>query len=256
MDWPRFLSLLQTSSITLSRIDNLGDPHEGAINQLALDGLLRSRLAQGIPEDIAERDARYFKALRRSLQTHQYASCWHESDHESAAMWNHYTTAGHGIAIRIDFGRLVAAAAVPPEPPFYSVGRVRYIHYGERTSLLADVYPPLLHKRKAYEHEHEVRLLTMIPSNPVNIVHPDLPEAELARWFELNVAPTAPFVRLEVDLHELQEVLVSPSAPDWLVDVIREAAAPFLACPVRRSPLLLSPPILSRGAQHSRRPAK
>lgn len=136
MDLFKFLALLDTSKLYFARLDTLEDPFEGAF-----------------PSDPASPDTETmpFQHIRRSV----FASCWHMSPHESAAMWKIYSHAGHGIAIQSTFARL--SGAFSEERPDVHIGAVRYRDYACEAIAPDDALACALSKRKSFEYERELR---------------------------------------------------------------------------------------------------
>ncbi|MFN8224151.1 MAG: hypothetical protein U0R50_12995 [Gaiellales bacterium] len=83
-----------------------------------------------------------------------FASCWHASPYENAHLWHVYGQ--NGVAIQTTFGNLTASLV--GDQTFYG-GAVTYIDY-EHDSFPADnAFHTLMHKRKYFEADHEVRLI-------------------------------------------------------------------------------------------------
>ena len=109
------------------------------------------------PNDLAR--YRSLKARRRALLRSAHASCWRLGD-ESEAMWRLYfpekdgvTT---GVAIRSTFQKLQDSI----KDTSTVVSAIAYIDYKtDRFVRHREPYDPALHKRKAFEHEQEVRVL-------------------------------------------------------------------------------------------------
>lgn len=80
-----------------------------------------------------------------------YVSCWNASDVENAGLWNLY---GGGVAVRSTFQKLKNCLQCP-EPVF--IGMVRYIDYRAETFDSSSGFHPLMHKRRHFEHEQELR---------------------------------------------------------------------------------------------------
>lgn len=94
-------------------------------------------------------------ARRRALLRSAHASCWRWGD-ESEAMWRLYCADGSGVAIRSTFQKLQDSI----KDASTVVSAIAYIDYNtERFVRHREAYDPALHKRKAFEHEQEVRVL-------------------------------------------------------------------------------------------------
>ena len=131
------------------------------------------------------------------------------------ALWRLYCPPGSaGIAIRTTAGALNSSLGDDPD---ISIGRVQYIDFNKG---FAGTYDRIFWKRKSLAHEAEVRA--------VITEHEELPESG---------------VRMPVDLKQLiSAIVISPFAPVWFVDVLKETISRFdLDVPVRQSELTDQP---------------
>src|SRR6266704_1536349 len=100
VDIAKFLDLLSTSQHYFARADNLSDPFEGSWPLLGIE-----RRRKRYTED----SEATFNYAGREFVGGTYLNCWHLSPHESAAMWNLYSGASKGIAIRSTCQRIIDA---------------------------------------------------------------------------------------------------------------------------------------------------
>ena len=121
MDFTKFVSLLEKRALFFARADKLGDPFEGAmpINNI------KSRYTSLKPE-LSEKEILMYEYLRVELRRFTLISCWHESSHESEAMWKVYSSANSGIAIKTNFDSFVASFITDEQ---MHLGKVKYIDY-------------------------------------------------------------------------------------------------------------------------------
>jgi hypothetical protein len=95
--------------------------------------------------------------IRKGLLRCAHASCWRWGE-ESAAMWRLYCGTTDGIAAQTTFARLrdsIVDADV-------CVTLVKYLHYRtQRFTIHEQPYHPAMHKQRAFEHEQEVRVLSV-----------------------------------------------------------------------------------------------
>jgi hypothetical protein len=181
IDIGKYLDLLTTRSLWLTRVKELQkiDPYESSITQYDYNMLRRIAAATGKPELLliageygyrndlfADVELPFIQAmfLRRIDLTGFYSSCcsiscWHENDQESDAMWALYAQREAGIAVKSSVGRLVQAFAKSSRD--MEIAKVIYDTEGRASALTSDNYSPLLVKRPAFQHEHEVRLIAM-----------------------------------------------------------------------------------------------
>ena len=83
-------------------------------------------------------------------------------------MWQIFTQNSEGLAIQSTIGRLQKALA--PEINFNQyIGEVNYIDYKKEHIPFDDLFFPFLFKRKSFQYEGEVRILTDIGDSAVKI---------------------------------------------------------------------------------------
>jgi hypothetical protein len=153
MDFTKFVAMLVTKKLYLTRVDKLaelGDKFEGSFPILSQN----SRSSFFPKEDKQRYDAAKSKNLRRFY----YVNCWHGNDTESDAMWKVYVKGNQGIAICTTVRRLKASLANAPE--LIWLAKVKYLPKREWK------YPPddqglhaCITKRKSFMHEKEVRVI-------------------------------------------------------------------------------------------------
>jgi hypothetical protein len=233
---PKLVDFLARRQLPLVRVDLLGDRFEGSLPRGHADWL-KEALAAARPrpsqDDVATGPPRLEAAarLRRSLIRHTHASCWRAGRAESAAMWRSYCGTVEGAAFRTSYGRLRGLAA----DRFTMVAPVHYLDFeSERLPTLNLAYP-LLCKRIEFAHEREVRVLRFRLDEWL---------AALARQ-EAGEAAAPAVEYLPVDPAGLvEEVYVSPYAPEWYYEAVRvllEKLCPVLADRLRWSRLADDP---------------
>ena len=232
MDFTKFVSLLEERALFFARADQLGDPFEGATPM----NNIKSRYAS-LKSELSEKEIFMYEHLRVELRRFTLISCWHESSHESEAMWKVYSNANSGIAIKTNFDSFVASFITDEK---IHIGEVQYIDYDSEKIPEDDLLSPYLHKRKSFEHEREVRaMIQRIPpeASPENL--PNFLTGEIPMWPNIcNVG-----IYYDVDLNLLiQEVVIDPSAPDWLLDLVKKVVNRYdLQVPVNQSHLAALP---------------
>lgn len=199
MDLAKYLALLDTSSLYLTRPDSFDDAVEGYHPEA--NAALRDELLARFGEDNDERRAAVELVASPSqildLRERVGINCWHQSASESHALWSIYG-GPLGVAVETTAGRLIEA--LTPEPAPVYVGMVRYVKY-ERVLIDFDQWAPFLCKRTSFAHEREVRILVDRDSDG-----------------------SEPGVNIAVDLNKLiRAVYVNPRAPDWFREVVRRA---------------------------------
>jgi hypothetical protein len=153
VDLPRYLSLLTTRSLYLSRVDLLGDDIEGTISAPTVQG---DYVDPRRPTSLAGlQDA--LRRLRETQRKNVAVSCWHIADYESAGMWIQYAESGKGVAIKSTYARLIKSLESWPRDFF--AGCVSYADYDRDVITGTTMLAPFVHKPKEYQHEQELRIV-------------------------------------------------------------------------------------------------
>ena len=205
MDFAKFMAILDSQTLHFASADKLGDPFEGAVPGRNLDRtrVVYPNLPPALWQQANEHAAK--ERLESKAERRYYCvSCWHESEHESDAMWKLYSTQGFGVAIQTTFGNLCASMDAHDRDVIF-VGRVNYIDYATTFMNEGNGFSPFLHKRIAFAHEREVRAVIWARSS--------------GPGFEHRVSNGG--IAVVVDTHVLvQSVVVSPLAPAWFRDLV------------------------------------
>ena len=211
MDFTKFVSLLEKSSLFFARADKLEDPFEGYLPNISREKA--QRFFEGYP-DCLQTMLKSIKERSRFM----LINCWHESDHESAAMWKLYAKDDNGISIKTDFDSL-AKSFTSSQDIF--IGRISYIDYETDSLPHSSVLNVFLCKRKSFEHEHEVRAIVQIP-----LPGDQNDGKEGAMDLSQDICDVGNSYKVDLSLL-IQEVTVSPYAPDWLLELIQSVAARY-----------------------------
>jgi hypothetical protein len=219
MDVTKLIFLLSRSALYFPRSDLLGDPWEGSAS------LVDVHLRKQYPPEMVGGSA----DLRKEMTQKMFLSCWHQNEHQSAAMWKLYLKSDEGIAIRTTCDRLRRCFKETTHDIF--VGEVKYVDYQRFVIGERNVLPPFFVKRLSFAHEREVRAVISsifhTPPQPTKL--PPDPE---------------PFgITLDVNLDFLVEgVFVAPGTQDWVRDAIQSILEKFgLDRIVQRSSISDSP---------------
>lgn len=104
---------------------------------------------------------------------------------------------------------------------------VKYIDYTCDQIPADNLLYPIIHKRKSFEHEKEVRLIW----------------PRWAEHFFHDVDKLQPGYRVPVSVNELLlEVFVSPTSKPWLRDLVESVTRQYgVNCPVKKSDLFADP---------------
>ena len=221
LDFTKFVSLLDKQALYFARSDKLGDPFEGSYPKMTV---------KARPLTMRASDMSVFnEEIRQSV----IINSWTMSEFESAAMWKLYSAGNKSVAIQSTLKRLAKSFDSYTRADVF-IGQVMYIDYETEYLPEGNVFYPLLHKRRSFEHEHELRaMISKFPSN------------DLVEWFNTDL-PQKAFVDgeyVDVNLDVLVEsIFVSPASPPWFCDLIRSVVNKYsLSKKVTQSSLDNSP---------------
>jgi len=106
-------------------------------------------------------------------------SCWHASDHESAALWDLYIPRGLGVAVCSTTSGVLKS--LEPAGRAVEVLEVRYEQYDHLT-FKGDPKMLLAHKRLEFSHEREVRFLAALTQEEKDLMASDAEGYEDVAW--------------------------------------------------------------------------
>lgn len=231
MDFTKFVSLLDTKSLFFARADKLGDPFEGAPPKLNADmrAVESIELRKQLPDDSASTIIEMRSTTDELRRSWTLVNCWHESDYESAAMWRLYSREHDGIAVKTNFKSL-ADSFTCSESIF--IGKVEYIDYDTECIQERNAFAHYLHKRHSFEHEKEVRAITV-------------GDFELVKSRRIRVAQgrheTGAYYTVDIS-HLIKEVVVAPYADKWFMELVQSVASRYgMTGPVSQSRLSEAP---------------
>lgn len=223
MDFTKFVSLLDKRSLWFTRADKFKDPFEGSYPKKNV--LRRELLPMEIPIE---------KIPKINLKFRQYVAinCWHINEHESAAMWSLYLKSNEGIAVQSTYKRLRDSFSSSQEEVL--IGKVKYIDYETEWFKDDNYHDPFLHKRKSYEHERELRAITI-----------KWPIPEEGGWdLEPSIEIIKAGISVVVDLTGLIErIYVAPEAPAWFTELVQSVTNKYEYDIEVRQSLLNSQPV-------------
>jgi hypothetical protein len=173
MDFMKFVCMLEERALFFCRLSVLGDPYEGLYAPANITH--RRRQAALLPGTPNERFLR--RGVLRHLDRTTVVSSWHLSAHESAAMWKLYAATNGSICIQSTYARLRACM------PDVDLCRVRYIDYRSQPVPESHLALPLLHKRRSFQHEHELRAFMLLSLRS----YPSTREAEGGYWRSVDL---------------------------------------------------------------------
>ena len=146
--------------------------------------------------------------IGRRLRTAAYVSCWTLGDFESEALWRMYCSRDDGVAVQTRYERLVDVIKDDDE---LFIGCVTYLDYETQWFPDGNMFYPVMHKRRAFSHENEVRLVKLLTAHLVD-----------------GASPGPLSLSVPVKLPELAEgIFISPYALEWYADVVRRIVDTF-----------------------------
>lgn len=234
MDFAKFVAMLNSGGFYFARADKLGDPFEGARGLASRKAewtdftlnyyreALRTLPGRIGPPDEAyvEREAARlnaeFERMGEEDVRSTFVSCWHANDGESEAQWRLYAPgSSSGLAVRTKFGMLDQSLDQSVD---VKAGYVRYVDFAK---VFAGSYDRVFWKRASLSHENEVRAVV----GPLN-------EQTQDEGLIVKANLTA----------GIDAVVVSPYAPPWFDDLVRDTLNRFgVSIAVEKSSLLAVP---------------
>lgn len=193
LDLSKFLDLLLYQKMFMSRSDKFEDQYEGTFSEPTFEEI--KKIAENNPKFL-----HYYKSHRENV----VISSWHANEYESFAMWQIFTKNNEGLAIQSTVGRLKAALA--PEKHFEQyIGEVHYIDYKKEYIPFDDAFFPFLFKRKSFQYEKEIRIISDVTSQKLSI----------------NEG-----LKINVDINTLIETIyIHPKSENWYKKLVTELVA-------------------------------
>jgi hypothetical protein len=220
MDFTKFVSLLSNRMLFFVRAKELkDDPYEGAFPPQHVHP------AYPLITDYIADTMHHTDIIA--------VSCWHVNEYESAAMWKLYLKSNEGIAIQSTFKRLAEAFSENPREIY--IGKVNYIDYGTDTVGVKfdNMLTYLLHKRRSFEYERELRALTTIP--PSVSSYPDwLTEEEKRQLIESTpniyegeeLLESGVYTPVNLDVM-IENIYVPPKSETWFSNLVKVVMGKF-----------------------------
>jgi len=193
LDLSKFLDLLLSKKLFMSRSDKFEDQYEGTFSEPTFEEI--RKLSIDNPDFL-----NYYKTHREKVAI----SSWHINEYESFAMWQIFTQNSEGLAIQSTIGRL--QKALSPEDHFQQyIGEVNYIDYKKEYIPFDDLFFPFLYKRKSFQYEREVRIITDVTQNNL----------------KLNDG-----LKINVDVNQLiEKIYIHPKSENWYKNLVIQLVA-------------------------------
>jgi len=207
MDFTKFVSMLETSSLFLSRATEFEDPYEGSWPRANRDP--QALLKIGVPETL---DLSGMSEMSRSMRYWTYVNCWHMNERESAAMWKLYAKTDEAVAIQSTYTILHNCL---PDKSY--IGVVNYIDYENQMIPFDNVFWPYTHKRLSFEHERELRVIEVDFPSSAAVAAAKAANLQTSDWE--RETPKGKLINIEIK-QLIEAVYVSPTAPPWFFDLV------------------------------------
>lgn len=190
LDLSKFLDLLMSKKLFMSRSDKFEDQYEGTFSEPTYEEI--KKLSIDNPDFL-----NYYKTHREKVAI----SSWHINEYESFAMWQIFTQNSEGLAIQSTIGRL-QNALVPENCYDQYIGEVNYIDYKKEYIPFDDMFFPFLFKRKSFQYEREVRIITNVAEKKIS----------------LNDG-----LKINVDICQLiEKIYIHPKSENWYKNLVIE----------------------------------
>lgn len=188
LDLSKFLDLLMSQKLFMSRSDKFEDQYEGTFSEPTFEEI--KKIAENNPEFLD-----VYKTQRKNV----VISSWHINEYESFAMWQIFTQNSEGLAIQSTIGRIQESLHLENQFEQH-IGEVNYIDYKKEYIPFDDDFFPFLFKRKSFQYEREVRIISNLSSHNLNI----------------NEG-----VKIEVDINKLiEKIYIHPKSENWYKNLV------------------------------------
>ena len=190
LDLSKFLDLLMSQKLFMSRSDKFEDQYEGTFSEPTYEEI--KKLSENNPEFLD-----FYKSHREKV----VVSSWHINEYESFAMWQIFTQNNEGLAIQSTIGRL--QKALKPEINYSQfIGEVNYIDYKKEYIPFDDMFFPFMFKRKSFQYEREVRIISDLSENNIKI----------------NDG-----LKIDIDVNQLiEKIYIHPKSENWYKKLVIE----------------------------------
>lgn len=188
LDLSKFLDLLLSKKLFMSRSDKFEDQYEGTFSEPTFEEI--KKLSINNPDFLS-----YYKTHREKVAI----SSWHINEYESFAMWQIFTQNSEGLAIQSTVKRLQDALITEKNYKQY-IGEVNYIDYKKEYIPFDDLFFPFLFKRKSFQYEREVRIITDVTDSSI----------------KLNDG-----LKINVDINQLiEKIYIHPKSENWYKNLV------------------------------------
>lgn len=251
MNFEKFMDLISTKKIFLSKISAFDDHLEGSftpVNAFMLNGSAKMLSlvvtsmprVDNSPESRKEREVAItaaeqecdehemsglfkgfpykdygdqFEHIQKQHREWINANCWHASNSESMAMWKIYGESDSSVCIISDVS-LLKESITAPEEISLTLAKIQYIDHSKDNFKSFHPLAPYIHKSTPYTFEQEYRLIAY---NPDSKLLDERPKDDAG-------------VLLNVNINRLiKEVRVSHKAPAWFFNMVKRFSKDYIS---------------------------
>jgi hypothetical protein len=223
--------MLDKESLFFSTLSNLEDPWEGSFPKIHLNkddliakGILMVESCVKKQGDMVEETQRYLTTKESADHIYDLAqeslrekksfaiNAWHINENESEAFWKIYSNIKNGIAVQSTIKQLFESLKIYKRRSV-DIGKVLYAGDDEVLDNLNNAITPVMHKRKSFEHEKELRASIWTYSGEYN---------EKGEFFHTTAFDSDAGEYVNVDMNKLvSNVYISPLADKWFADLVK-----------------------------------
>ena len=218
MDLAKFIDLLESRSLRLSRADKFSDKFEGSFTPSLKLLIEKAYNDNGIKLTYPE--------FKDKLRERIYINCWCNRKADSIAMWQLYGQSDNAIAVTTTVSRIRNAVLDSKYPLKTYIRKVKYIDHLDNPEIEIKPYSNIFsYKQNAYDYEKEVRVV-------LDLYHESFDNKKMPESISMSI-------ELEVFL---TGVVISPFAPDWFSVLVKSIMRKYkLEVPVMPSKLSFDP---------------
>lgn len=219
MDLSKFLDIITRAKLFFPRADKLGDPFEGSFPRANV------KLRKIMYPSMSDNERAHISEFYRIFKKFTVVSCWHLNESESDAMWKLYLKSDEGVAIQSTFNKLKASFSDKKYSEY--IGVVKYLDYNKEVMKPEGSLAPFVHKRKSFEHEHELRVI-------IQHFYRDKNGDQ-----NYSKSPFKNGVYVPVNLDALiEKIYLAPTCQDWQVNLVESIIKKYrIIKEVQKSPL-------------------
>jgi len=218
MGLAKFIDLLESRSLRLSRADKFSDKFEGSFTPSLKLLIEKAYNDNGIKLTYPE--------FKDKLRERIYINCWCNRQTDSIAMWQLYGQSDNAIAVTTTVSRIRNAVLDSKYPLKTYIRKVKYIDHLDNPEIEIKPYSNIFsYKQNAYDYEKEVRIV-------LDLYHETYKDSDIPKSISMHV-------KLE---NFISAVVISPFAEEWFSDLVKSIMIRYkLDVPVKPSRLSFEP---------------